>query len=324
MGAVTRVEMLAAGGNMSNINHPGERVCFEGWTSVTERYPDKEIEEIAAGFDEEDNNDPYLSCKVIGKDSSGSFVIGKALYTSGEFCMLGNIKEVTHWRINEGFPGPNVCAGPAKRRNKPEQRPLLETIQTGRCRHCLFHPDHYVDAETEHLKMRCPMYIFGEDGDEGWNGHDYGFCHEFKAWEEERKMRVMLDDWGIMPTRAHETDAGLDLRTPITFTIKPGERSEVNTGVHVQLPEATVGLIKSKSGLNTKYGITCEGVIDEGYTGAIRAVLYNHGDSPVKFVAGEKIAQLVVTPCLYVSVEVVDELTETDRGNDGFGSTGRF
>lgn len=136
-------------------------------------------------------------------------------------------------------------------------------------------------------------------------------------------MKVTLDMDAYIPTRAHTTDAGLDLRSPIDFVIPPGGSITIDTGVHVQLPSDTVGLLKSKSGLNVKHGIVSEGVIDVGYTGSIHVKLYNHSRHRYKGKAGDKISQLLVLPCLFPSVEVVAELEDTDRGANGFGSTGR-
>lgn len=153
-------------------------------------------------------------------------------------------------------------------------------------------------------------------------------------------MRVVLDKLAWKPTRAHPFDGGLDLYTPVDVIIPGctivgwvksfilGGNAEVgcatiDTGVHIQIPEGYVGLIKSKSGLNVNYGLTGEGVIDAHYTGSIRVKLYNHTRHPYAFRSGEKIAQLVIVPCLLQEVEVVDSLEDTDRGDNGFGSTGR-
>ena len=136
-------------------------------------------------------------------------------------------------------------------------------------------------------------------------------------------MKIKLDAGAYMPERAHTTDAGLDLRTPIGFSIEPGCSAAVDTGVHIQLPPGTVGMLKSKSGLNVNYGILCEGVIDEGYTGSIVAKLYNHGQYTAFFNAGEKITQLVVLPCIYVEPEEVEVVSGGERGDNGFGSTGK-
>lgn len=133
----------------------------------------------------------------------------------------------------------------------------------------------------------------------------------------------MLDKGAFMPVRGHRDDAGLDLRTPIAFGIMPGGSAKIDTGVHIDIAPGLVGMLKSKSGLNVKFGITSEGVIDAGYTGSIVAKLYNHGDSPVVFSAGDKITQLVLLP-VYIPDElvVVDAFDETERGDNGFGSTG--
>lgn len=141
-------------------------------------------------------------------------------------------------------------------------------------------------------------------------------------------MKIMLSEGGKMPTRAHPYDAGLDLYAPETdgvFCVSPcGGSVTIDTGIHVQIPEGCVGLIKAKSGLNVKHGLTCTGVIDAHYTGSIAVKLYNHHPClryDVK--PGDKIAQLVIVPCLLPELEQVDSLAKTDRGDSGFGSTGR-
>lgn len=136
-------------------------------------------------------------------------------------------------------------------------------------------------------------------------------------------MKVLLEEWAYMPERAHSTDAGADLRTPHDVTVMPNNSVVIDTGVHIELPLDTVGMLKSKSGLNVKHGITSEGVIDVGYTGSIRVKLYNHSDKPYELKAGDKISQLVVMPILTPNFELVNELEATERGNGGFGSTGR-
>ena len=135
-------------------------------------------------------------------------------------------------------------------------------------------------------------------------------------------MKIMLDDFALMPERGHATDAGLDLKTPISFWLHPGEHKIIDTGVHVQIPEGYVGLITSKSGLMGR-GVTSRGTIDAGFTGSSKAVLYNHSNEGIKFESGQKITQLVLLPVLIPSIEVVDCLEQTDRGENGFGSTGR-
>ena len=136
-------------------------------------------------------------------------------------------------------------------------------------------------------------------------------------------MKVMLDKGAFPPERAHETDAGLDIRTPHGFYLRPHDSRTINTGVHVQLPHGTAGILISKSGLNVNHDILTTGLIDEGYTGAIRVKLYNHGSDPYQFQTGDKISQLVVVPVIYTSVELVESLDDSERGDNGFGSSGR-
>lgn len=137
-------------------------------------------------------------------------------------------------------------------------------------------------------------------------------------------MKVKLDQHGLMPVRAHKTDAGLDILSPISFEIRRGGFKVIDTGVHVQLPPGTVGVLKSKSGLSTRLDLhTIDGVIDEQYTGEIAVKLHNAGSGTVHFRRGEKLTQLVIVPCLTPELELVDKLEETERGDSGFGSTGR-
>lgn len=136
-------------------------------------------------------------------------------------------------------------------------------------------------------------------------------------------MKIKLDRGAFIPVRAHGTDAGADLRTPVGTIIPAMGSCVIDTGVHIQLPHGYVGMLKSKSGLNVMYDITSEGVIDEGYTGQIRVKLYNNGDVPYKIKRGDKITQLVIMPCEYVDFELVDDLEDSERGGDGFGSTGK-
>lgn len=136
-------------------------------------------------------------------------------------------------------------------------------------------------------------------------------------------MKVKLLEGAFAPYRAHETDAGLDIMTPVTAGVAPRSSIEIKTGVCVELPHNTVGFLKSKSGLNVKHSITTEGVIDEGYTGEIVCKIYNNSDKWYTFNRGDKITQLVVLPCLFENVEIVKEIEGKERGNNGFGSTGK-
>lgn len=161
----------------------------------------------------------------------------------------------------------------------------------------------------------CP-YLKNEDANR---------CKKFKSnyKVEVETMNVKLEKWAYMPERAYPTDAGADLRTPHDVIVMPHGSAVVDTGVHIELPPNTVGMLKSKSGLNVKHGITSEGVIDVGYTGSIVVKLYNHSDKAYGFKAGDKISQLVIMPILTPSFVQVDEFEETERGNNGFGSSGK-
>lgn len=136
-------------------------------------------------------------------------------------------------------------------------------------------------------------------------------------------MRIVLDNGAIMPTRAHATDAGLDLYAKERKLIRANSSAVFDTGVHVELPIGTVGMLKSKSGLNVKHGLTSEGVIDVGYTGSICVKLYNLSQTDYIVEVGDKISQLVILPLIAPSLDLVDRLEHTERGNGGFGSTGR-
>lgn len=135
-------------------------------------------------------------------------------------------------------------------------------------------------------------------------------------------IKIMLDK-GARITKAYKTDAGYDLYA-MESAIIPAKGDRVfDTGVHIELPEGTMGLVFSKSGLNFKHGITSEGIIDSGYSGTIKAKLYNNSMLPYAVRAGDKITQLIILPIITAELEIVDEFEETARGNNGFGSSGK-
>ena len=136
-------------------------------------------------------------------------------------------------------------------------------------------------------------------------------------------MKVMIEGDAYMPERAHTTDAGLDIRSRETKGIMPGGSEIFHTGVHVQLPQGTAGILVSKSGLNTYHGITSTGLIDEGYTGEIVVKLYNHSNYHYVVEKGDKISQLVIVPVMYEGLELVAQLDDSERGSNGFGSSGK-
>ena len=137
------------------------------------------------------------------------------------------------------------------------------------------------------------------------------------------RIKIALDEGAYAPTRAHDTDAGMDLYSREDAIVREGGSHIFRTGVHVQLPHGTGGLVVSKSGLNIFSDIITTGLIDEGYTGEVLVKLYNLGDTPYRVKAGDKIAQLVVFDVRYVAPVIVPEIEGGARGNHGFGSTGR-
>lgn len=141
-------------------------------------------------------------------------------------------------------------------------------------------------------------------------------------------MKVALDKHAFKPEKAHREDAGYDIRTPKSFMVRAHSSYVLDTGVHIEIPEGYVGFIKSKSGLNVKHGLQCEGVIDSGYTGSIVAKIYNSSEYDYSFNYGDKVTQLVILPIynLDEELEVVDKVGDNvgdKRGDNGFGSTGR-
>lgn len=140
------------------------------------------------------------------------------------------------------------------------------------------------------------------------------------------RINYILDNGAFEPLHGHEADAGYDLRLPAHYEevlIGPKSYATVDCGVHFEIPNGYVGFIKSKSGLNVKKGIQAEGVVDSEYTGSVVIKLYNHSNEAVKFVAGDKITQIVFLPIPKVELAKVDSFVETERGDNGFGSTGR-
>ena len=135
-------------------------------------------------------------------------------------------------------------------------------------------------------------------------------------------IKVRLEEGAMMPKREHLTDAGADLYANENMLIPHGEWRNIHTGVHIELPNGYFGLLISKSGLNTKKGITSRGVLDVGYTGEVIACLQNIGDD-FTVEKGDKVTQLIIIPCIYPQFEVVDTITGGDRGDNGFGSTGK-
>ncbi|MEK7130980.1 MAG: dUTP diphosphatase [Patescibacteria group bacterium] len=129
----------------------------------------------------------------------------------------------------------------------------------------------------------------------------------------------------IIPHYAHQGDAGMDIFSAEETIIKAGEIKNIKTGVKMELPEGFVGLVWDKSGLALKNGLkTMAGVIDASYRGEIIIVLANLSNQDYKIEKGQKIAQMLIQKVEQVKIEEARELSETKRGEDGFGSTGLF
>lgn len=134
-----------------------------------------------------------------------------------------------------------------------------------------------------------------------------------------------LSEDAIMPKYAHESDAGMDLYSIEDKIILPGESELIHTGISIQLPKDTEAQIRPRSGLALKHSITVlntPGTIDEGYRGEICIILINHSKKEFKVEKAMRIAQMLIKPVLKVNVIESMDLTNSDRDEGGFGSTG--
>lgn len=123
---------------------------------------------------------------------------------------------------------------------------------------------------------------------------------------------------------AKQGDAGFDIYSRENVTLLPGKHAVVPTGISLEIPEGYVGLIWDKSGLSAKAGLmTFGGVIDSGYRGEIHAIIINTTDTPYELEAGHKVAQVLIQKFEEVTFEETEELSESERGATGFGSSGK-
>lgn len=137
------------------------------------------------------------------------------------------------------------------------------------------------------------------------------------------KVKLLHPDAKV-PTRANPTDAGLDLYSVEQWDIRPGGRFQIPTRIAISIPEGYVGRILPRSGLAVRSGIgVLAGVVDSSYRGEIIVVLINHSITPFTVYPGDRIAQLVIQKIELWTPEVVDELDDTERGENGFGSSGQ-
>ena len=144
--------------------------------------------------------------------------------------------------------------------------------------------------------------------------------------KEDNTMKVKLLEHGRMPQRGRPTDAGFDIYLPEDVVFKPGKTTIVNTGVCIQLPHGYMGSVYIRSGIASRLGqklVLQNPPIDEGYTGEIHLIFLNTSlFKSYKFKKGDRVCQLVIVPYVPCTLVPAESLSETERGRDGFGSTG--
>jgi dUTP diphosphatase len=139
------------------------------------------------------------------------------------------------------------------------------------------------------------------------------------------KVKVKkLKENAVVPKYAHDGDAAMDLFSTEDYVVESGKRVLVSTGIAMELPEGYWANIRGKSGLASKKGISIlGGVIEHGYRGEYGVVVLNTGDEDFEIKVGDKIAQVIIAPVATANVEVVEELSDSERGDGAWGSTGR-
>jgi dUTP pyrophosphatase len=144
------------------------------------------------------------------------------------------------------------------------------------------------------------------------------------------KLKIkLLSHTAQLPAYAREGDSGMDLHADLPLgpvELQPGESKLLPTSISIELPEGYEGQVRPRSGMAAKYGMTvlnAPGTIDNGYRGPVGVILYNSSHYCRRINHGDRIAQLVIAPVTSVVVEMADELSDTERGDGGFGSTGR-
>ena len=133
-----------------------------------------------------------------------------------------------------------------------------------------------------------------------------------------------LDENAIVPNYAHLDDAGCDLFSIENLTIQPGQRVQIKTGIAIEVPDGHVALLWDKSGLSQKFGLkTLGGVVDSGYRGEILVGIVNLGDETYNLEKGNKVCQMIIQPKIVADFIEVENLSDSERGEGGFGSTGK-
>ncbi len=139
-------------------------------------------------------------------------------------------------------------------------------------------------------------------------------------------MRIdikLLDPRAILPKRSKPDDAGADLSSLDEVTLAPGARAVIKTGISMAIPPGYYGRVAPRSGLSIKHGLTTlAGVVDCGYTGDVSVVLVNLGQESITLPAGSRVAQIIIETCAPATWNVVDQLPDSARGADGWGSSG--
>jgi len=137
------------------------------------------------------------------------------------------------------------------------------------------------------------------------------------------KLRMQKMNGMKLPEYAHEGDAGFDLYASDNFVLEPMEKKLVTTGIKIEIPEGYVGLIWDRSGLAAKHSLhNLAGVVDAHYRGEIKIVVINLGNETFEITKGMRIAQMLIRPVVSAEIEESESLSETKRGEQGFGSTG--
>lgn len=149
--------------------------------------------------------------------------------------------------------------------------------------------------------------------------------NNYGAWDNKTTVKIqLLKNEGKVPTKTNINDAGFDLYSAIDTVIPSKQRKTVSTGIAIQMPEHFAGLIWPRSGLSVKQGIdVLAGVVDSGYRGEIMVCLYNTSDENVSISIGDRIAQIIFQEVPRVIMEVHESLGSSQRGDNGFGSSGK-
>jgi dUTP diphosphatase len=140
------------------------------------------------------------------------------------------------------------------------------------------------------------------------------------------KIRMIEGSEDLLPGKAHNDNAGFDIRSNVEMNLEPGEPHLVSTGIFIEFPPGYEAQVRPRSGLALKHALTVlnsPGTIDAGYRGEVGVIMLNAGNEPFAIKRGDRIAQMVINKLPEVEIVAVNELSETARGKGGFGSTGK-